>query len=139
MIRRNLAVVAAIVVAAALLTFAFFSRTQTRDDFLRDQLRSTTMASNLGVTYMAVTPGISAYYKLNVDSGALVTEVANNSAADRGGLRVGDIILKYNGKKLDEGEPLLGMMMTCPQGSTIELEVWRGGGTSTLNLIHGDQ
>ena len=94
-------------------------------------------ATNLGFTYLPVTPGVSAYYDLGVDSGALVTEVIPQSPAASAGVKVGDVILSFNGARVEKEVPLLGMMMmACSADHRIVLEVWRGENVSTVELIH---
>ncbi len=90
----------------------------------------------MGVSYLPVTPRLAEYYGLGVDSGALVTEVAPDSIADKGGLKVGDVILAFNGTEVREDVPLFGMMRECPPGSPITLEVWRGDSYQKVELLH---
>lgn len=99
----------------------------------------TATSINLGVTYLPMTPGVSAYYDLGVDSGALVTEVVSGSPADRAGVQVGDVILSFNGAILEEEASLLGMMMACPAGNRITLEVWREKSRRIIEFIHTRQ
>jgi hypothetical protein len=82
-------------------------------------------AANLGITYIRVTPTLSACYDLGVDSGVLVTEVIPDSPMDQASLQVGDVILSCNGKPLNEGIPLLGIVRTCCRGDHLVLEVYR--------------
>ncbi|MBI2832472.1 MAG: PDZ domain-containing protein [Chloroflexi bacterium] len=138
MVRRRAVIVAGITAVAALISWASLSLVQSREPS-GDQPRGTTMATSLGVTYLPVTPGVSAYYHLQVDAGALVTEVATNSPAERAGLKVGDVIIGYSGERLENGESLLGLMMACPPGDNISLEIWRGGGVNMLELAHGEK
>ena len=58
--------------------------------------------------------------------GALVTEVVEDSPAERAGLRKGDIILEINGETLSE-VGLSEMLSAYDPGDEIELLIWRRG------------
>ncbi len=92
--------------------------------------------AGLGITYLRVTRGISEYYGLGVEYGALVTEITPGSPADQAGLREGDVILSFNGNRPEEPNPLLGMMMSCPAGNTMTLEIWRQEQMNTIQIVH---
>jgi S1-C subfamily serine protease len=91
---------------------------------------------NLGITYLTITPTLAAYYQLGVESGALVTEVGSNSIADKAEVKVGDVILSFNGARLGEGVPLLGMMRACHPGDRIVMEVLRRNSITSVELVH---
>lgn len=94
---------------------------------------------NLGFSYLKVTQGLSAYYSLGVDSGALVTEVVPGGQADRVGIRHGDVIVGFNGHKIDDEVSLLTVMRACPVGHEVRIEVWRGDRLLAVELTHGQR
>lgn len=110
---------------------------QTEDNALLEPALDKETRVDLGITYLPVTPRLSAYYGLGVDSGALITEVVPGSPTDLAGIKEGDIIISFNGAKLEREVPLLGMMMACPAGNTVILEVWRETEVRMIELFHG--
>ncbi len=137
MSKRRLRIVGIIgIVLVVVLLGLFLVPRQSEDRLQSEPVQETTTSIDLGVTYLLITPGLSAYYELGVDSGVLVTEVISDSLADRAGVEVGDVILSYNGVRLDEGTSLLGMMRACPVGSRVMMEVWRGQNLRTVELVH---
>ena len=139
-IKRRITIFGVVAVTLLLLGlgFFFFPR-QTADLPPVDSELETATIANLGISYLQVTPGLSDYYGLGVTSGALITEVVSGSPADRAGMQVGDVILSYNSVKLDGEARLLGMMMACPAGNRMPLEVWRGGNIRTMELFHAEK
>lgn len=89
---------------------------------------------DLGITYLRVTPMLSAYYDLGVDSGVLVTEVTQGSPMDLASIQEGDVILSYNGTKVGGSVSLLGIMRTCRPDDSISLEVCRNKDCSIIEF-----
>ncbi len=123
---------------AVLLGF-FLIPNQSEDGRLPEPASQHRTSLDLGMTYLQVTPELSAYYDIGVVSGALVTEVVPDSPAERAGIREGDVIISFNGARLEEETPLLGMMMACPAGNRVTLEVCRGNSTVTVELLHREE
>ncbi len=135
--RRGITIigVAAITLLLLGLGYFFFPRQIADQSPVESELETATTA-DLGITYLQLTPGLSDYYGLGVTSGVLVTEVVSGSPADQTGVQVGDVILSYNGVKLEGEARLLGMMMACPAGNRMTLEVWREKDIRTMELLH---
>ncbi len=130
--------IAAVTLLLLGLGFFFFPRQIADPSPVESELETATIA-DLGISYLQVTPGLSDYYGLGVSSGVLVTEVVSGSPADRTGVQVGDVILSYNGVKLEGEARLLGMMMACPAGNRMTLEIWREQDIRTMELFHADK
>ncbi|OGO44140.1 MAG: hypothetical protein A2137_04635 [Chloroflexi bacterium RBG_16_58_8] len=94
------------------------------------------ITTDIGITYLPVTPGIADYYRLGVNYGALVTQVVAGSPADLGGVQTGDVILSFNGARIEGQPPLLSMMLACPPGNNVTLGVWRQQQTRTIEFFH---
>jgi S1-C subfamily serine protease len=132
---RIITLVIALGAVAVLLGF-FLIPDQSEDGMLPEPASQHSTSIDLGMTYLQVTPQLSAYYDIGVESGALVTEVVPDSPADRAGIREGDVIISFNGARLEKGSPLLGMMLACPRGNRVTLEVWRDKNIRTVELFH---
>ncbi len=106
---------------------------------MSEQMQGNSSALDHGIVYLPVTQRIADYYGLGVDSGALVTQVTKDSLVDQAGIKVGDVILSFNGVHIGEATPLLGMMRSCPMGNGIILGVWSDGNTREVTIIHPGQ
>lgn len=138
--RRGITIISVAVITLLLLGLGlFFFPRQIADQSPVESALETATIADLGISYLQVTPGLSDYYGLGVSSGVLVTEVVSGSPADRTGVQVGDVILSYNGVKLEGEARLLGMMMACPAGNEVTLEVWREKDIRTMELFHADK
>jgi len=79
----------------------------------------------LGVRIQEVTKEIAEVEKLKSLEGALVASVGEKSPAKKAGLEAGDIILKFDGKKIDTMRTLPKLVSNTEVGKTVELEIWR--------------
>jgi serine protease Do len=79
----------------------------------------------LGVRIQQVTKEIADVEKLKNTEGALVASVGVKSPAEKAGLKAGDIILKFDGKKIDTMRTLPKLVSNTEVGKTVELEIWR--------------
>ena len=83
----------------------------------------------LGITIQGVSPDHAKSFDLEKAEGALVTSVEKNGPADRAGLQIGDIILKFNGKNVTGTDDLVRAVADTTPGSSANLQVWRSGAT----------
>jgi serine protease Do len=79
----------------------------------------------LGVRIQEVTKEIAEVEGLKNTQGALIASVGVKSPAEKSGLKAGDIILKFDGKKIDTMRTLPKLVSRTKVGKTVELEIWR--------------
>ena len=79
----------------------------------------------LGVRIQEVTKEIAEVEKLEKPEGALVASVAEKSPADKAGIKAGDIILEFDGKKIDTMRTLPKLVATTEVGKRVTLKIWR--------------
>ena len=63
--------------------------------------------------------------QFGVDHGAVVADVTQGSAADKAGIKRGDVIVKYNGKELRDGSDLPRLVGATKPGTNIKVTVVR--------------
>jgi serine protease Do len=91
----------------------------------------------LGVRIQEVTKEIAEVEKLKKPAGALVASVGQNSPADKAGIKAGDIILEFDGKKIDTMRTLPKVVANTKVGKSVELKVWRNKKSITKRLTLG--
>jgi serine protease Do len=70
--------------------------------------------------------------------GALVASINDNSPASKGGLKPGDVILKFDGKDVNEMRKLPRVVAETPINKTVPVEIWRDGKRQTVNVNVGE-
>ena len=80
----------------------------------------------LGVTIQELTPDLSQKFGLSSPEGALVGDVAKGSPADKAGIRRGDIITEFNGRKVKDVGNLRNMVAQSRVGTEAPVTIRRG-------------
>ena len=103
------------------------------------QLRDTGKVSRgwLGVVVQEVTRDLAQSFGLERPEGALVARVVPGGPGDQAGLRVGDVILSYEGQDLPKSSALPPMVGATDPGTTVSLKVLREGKTVTIKVAVG--
>jgi serine protease Do len=87
----------------------------------------------LGVSIGDVNAEKAKELKLSSESGAIVTEVHENSPAAKAGLQKDDVITEFAGEKVRSAAQLRRLVRETPAGRSVTLVVSRAGQTKTLN------
>jgi serine protease Do len=88
----------------------------------------------LGVQIQNLTPELAKAFGLKETKGALVAEVMPNSPAKRAGLRRGDVIVGFEGKKVESARALPQMVASAPIGKKSKIEILREGKTQDIDV-----
>jgi serine protease Do len=88
----------------------------------------------LGVTIQKVTPELAKSLGIDEAHGALVADVTQDSPADKAGVKRGDVIIAYNGKKIADASSLPVLVAATPVEKTVPVEVLRNGKGKTLDV-----
>jgi len=93
----------------------------------------------LGVIIQQMTPDFAKQFGLSKPKGVLVSQVNKDSAADKAGLKVGDVIVHYDGKEVTNVRQLRDLVAATIPGTKIKLEIMRDGKEETLTATIGTQ
>ncbi|MCQ8895931.1 DegQ family serine endoprotease [Limnobacter humi] len=104
------------------------------------QLRETGKVSRgrIGVGIGEVDKDVAKALGLNTAQGALVGSVTKDSPADKAGVIAGDIILKFDGRKVDKASDLPRIVGETKPGSRVNMTLWRKGAEKTVQITVGE-
>ncbi|KAA8599800.1 MULTISPECIES: DegQ family serine endoprotease [Vibrio] len=92
----------------------------------------------LGVQGGEVTSELAEALGYESSKGAFVSQIVPDSAADKAGLKAGDIITSINGKRIDTFSELRAKVATLGAGKQIELGIVRDGKSKTFDVTLGE-
>src|ERR1700734_2246523 len=93
--------------------------------------------SRLGVEVQTLDQSLANSFKLTSPNGALVAKVVPDSAAAEAGIKVGDVILKFNGASIVDAGSLSQRVGVATPGEKASIEIWRDGKTLDLTATIG--
>lgn len=89
--------------------------------------------SYLGVAVVEIVADRAKELHLKEERGVEVTCVDEGSPAAKAGLKPGDVVLEYNGERVEGGEQFIRLVRETPPGHSAKLLIWRNGGNQTLS------
>jgi len=92
----------------------------------------------LGIMIQDITPDLAQALDLDVDSGALVTQVESGSSAENAGLIAGDVIVAVNEEVVRGSADLRNRIGLVRAGTQINLGVLRDGRQQNISAVIGD-
>ncbi len=92
----------------------------------------------LGVTVQGITPELSKQFNLKEEKGVLVGDVIEGGPAEEAGIERGDVIIEYDGKKIDEPYQLRNMVANTTPGKEVELKIIKESKTETKKVTIGE-
>jgi len=125
-----------------LLGFAIPSNSASRDIQIY-QKQGKIIKPFLGISYVEINPSVQSKYNLSVNYGAYITasngvaSVVKGSAADKAGLKDGDIIISVNDQKISTINTLAQLLQQYDPGQIITLTVIRGGKQTQIQATLG--
>jgi serine protease Do len=88
----------------------------------------------LGVQVQRVTPELARSFGLDHARGALVAGVMPNSPAEQAGIQPGDIIVAFNGQRIEQMDDLPRLVANTPPGAEADVQLIRKGQEQAVHL-----
>ena len=104
-----------------------------------DNVYSIHSGGYLGVQIQELTDGLRDYFKVKSDDGVLISEVVEDSPAEKAKLKVGDIIVSVNGDGVSTTSELQRAISREGSGADVSLEVIRKGRKKDYTATLGSQ
>src|SRR5579884_3337850 len=92
----------------------------------------------LGVSVQPVTSDIAASLGLSSANGVIVAGVSPGSAADKAGIKVGDVITALNGKTIEDSNTFRNTIASTAPGTSVTLTIVRGGQQQQVTATLGE-
>ena len=89
----------------------------------------------LGVQIQVLTPDIAKALGIEASGGAVVAKVEPGTAADRAGIKAGDVIVEVDGKAIGNASDLRNKVGLARVGDSVELEVLRENKKLSLSAV----
>jgi serine protease Do len=95
----------------------------------------------LGIKIQHLSPTLGEALRVSNIEGALINHVEAGSPAEEAGLKLGDVVLEFDGRKVHRSDDLAWLTSTAGVGRKVPMVVWRGGRRQRLEvkmILHPD-
>ena len=92
----------------------------------------------LGVSVQLVTPELAESFELDTPYGAIISRVEPDGPADEGELRVGDLVLGFDGRRVRDSRNFSRMVAETEIGRTVPVDIIRRDRQMTLQVTVGE-
>ena len=95
--------------------------------------------SFLGIGVQEIDNDRAKALNLREERGVEVTRVEDDSPAAKGGIKMNDVVLEYNGERVEGVEQFMRMVRETPPGREVKLSIARNGSPQQLTMKTGSR
>jgi serine protease Do len=88
----------------------------------------------IGVGIQELNPQLSEFFGIDEGTGILISSIEKDGPADKAGLKVGDVIVKADGKRMESSQDLTGLIQDKDKGDKVEIEFIRDKKKRTVDV-----
>jgi len=92
----------------------------------------------LGVTLQNLTPGFAEAYDVPAENGAVIADVLSDSAADKAGLKRGDVIVAIDDKEMKSSQDVVLYIRNRLAGDEVTIEIYRDSKKQSIEAALGE-
>src|SRR6185295_6490371 len=92
----------------------------------------------IGIAIQPLTKELAKSFKLDATNGAVVVGVDPGGPAAKAGVKLGDVVLDWNGKSIEDPNELPRIVAATKPGQDAKMRIWRNGKAETLALHVGE-
>jgi serine protease Do len=93
----------------------------------------------LGVLPQDIDPQMAELFEADVTEGVVITEVVEDSPAERAGIERDDIVVAFDGKPVRDGMAFRNMVAAIDPGEKVDIEIIRDGAKKRMKVEIGEQ
>jgi serine protease Do len=91
----------------------------------------------MGVQIQPITEDLAKTYRMAEAKGAVISDVTDNSPAQKAGLEPGDVVVEVDGRPIEDNNDLSRYIASKAPGTTVRLKVMREGAEKNVSLTLG--
>ncbi len=91
----------------------------------------------LGIVIQDITKELADQFHLSETKGALIAQINKGSSAEKAGLKPGDVIVRVDGKEIQDTRQLRNLVAATLPGTTVKIDAIRQGKERTFNVTVG--
>lgn len=93
----------------------------------------------LGVIIQDITEEMVKHFGLISDEGALISDILPGSPADKAGIKVGDVVIKFDEKKITSADALRKTVANTTPDKKVKITIIRDREEKTLDIVTGER
>jgi serine protease Do len=102
------------------------------------QAQGKVVRGRIGIAIQPLTKELAQSFKLDTTNGAVVVSVDPGGPAAKAGVKLGDVVLDWNGKSIEDPNELPRLVAATKPGTAAKMRIWRAGKPESVAITVGE-